>query len=574
MNYDGFTLAAVAAELQNAIVRGRIQKIRQHNATDLTLEIRGVGHTYRLFLSADARFARVYLTAANEAVRKQAPNFCMLLRKHLSGAFVTAVNQVGMDRILQIHTESPDHAQHVLILELMGKHSNIILVNPEARILGAAKHVGSSISRYRQVLPGRDYLPPPGGDKADPRSTDAAAFDALWNESFKEEPDAKSVSGWLVKTFGGFGPFLAAEVVRRASADGQIDRDNICEEVLTIGAVARDSNYEPVFITGQRGEALMAYPMPSVQFPEDKQHARESINEALDTLFRSLVSHTELDDQRKQTLTAIRRAGASRKQTLKSIERTISESGKSERYKQLGELLIANLHAFEKGKKSITVVDYYDPAAPEIEIELDEKLTPHANAERYFKRSHKARDAAETAQQRKAHVLKEIGILEAAAQEAESAEDVDALKSLRKMLTDLDILRPEIDLEKTPAEEFGGERIRRIITPEGWEILYGENAKANDYLTQRVARPNDVWLHARQVVGAHVIIRTAGHKGGVPRPVLYQAARTAAQNCEAKHSSLVPVDHTLRKYVRKPRSSAPGFVTYRGEKTIDINPKA
>ncbi|MCL5104660.1 MAG: NFACT family protein [Armatimonadetes bacterium] len=565
MTYDGFTLAAAVAELNARLVGGRIQKIRQHNPTDVTLEIRGPGHTYMLFFSVDARFSRVYLTASAEPVPQEPPNFCMVLRKHAEGGYVTGIEQVGMDRIVKLHIEYPDHTRFTLIMEIMGKHSNLILVDSQGKILGAVKHVGSSISRYRQVLPGREYLPPPGGEKVDLRRLDAEAFDRLWDES-------GDLRAWLMNTFSGFGPFLADEIVARASEGDAVNPDRVREELLQVGEMARTGAFVPVFITDEHGKGLMVYPMPSVRFPASQQHARASINEALDTLFRSLVSRTALDEERTQVLTAIRRAQAARKQTLKSIERTISESENADRYRQTGELLLANLHSLEAGAKSAALTNFFDPDMGEVLVDLDEKLTPQQNAERYFKRYQKARDAVSTASERRTLVQRDIAALESARVEAESTRTVESLKDLRKMLFDRDLLRQEVVHEKQESE-FGGEKIRRMMTPEGWEILYGENSKANDYLTQRVARPNDLWLHARSITGAHVVIRTAGHSGDVPRPVLIRAAKLAAQNSDAKHSSLVPIDHTLRKFVRKPRGSAPGYVIYRNEKTIDVNPK-
>lgn len=572
MIYDGFTLAAVTAEIKRILIGGKIQKIRQHNDTDITLEIRGPGHTYMLFFSVDARFPRVYLTASIQPVPQEPPNFCMLMRKYASGAYIVDIEQAGLDRVLKIKIEYPDHTRYYLIFELMGKHSNLILVDENNKILGAAKNIGASVSRYRQVLPGRDYMPPPGNDKIDPRTVDAATFDRLWDAASRQLADNAAYQKWVMSTFSGIGPFLADEIIARSSEDSGVSQDKVREEILQLGDMIRNSTYEPVFITGERGEGLMVYPMPSLQFPATQQHPRASINEALDALFRTLVTRSVLEDEKTQTLTAIRRAMAARTQSLKSIDRTVAESKNAEKYKQIGELILGNLHAIEKGAKSVKLVDYFDSEMPEIDIELDEKLTPQQNSERYFKRFQKARDSVYVAENRRARTVRELDLLEAARTEVEGAKSVEAIKDLRKMLLEQELLRQEIIQEKQ-AEEFGGERIRRFFTPEGWEILYGENSKANDYLTQRVARPNDLWLHARSITGAHVVVRTAGHKGGVPRPILTQAAKIAAQNSDAKHSSLVPIDYTYRKYVRKPRSSAPGFVTYRNEKTIDINPK-
>lgn len=570
MTYDGFLLAAVADELRQTIVRGRVQKIRQSSDTDVLLEIRGVGHSYLLLISVDARFPRVYLTASPPKPLPEPPNFCMVLRKFVSGAFVSAVKQVEMDRIVHFELSSSEHGALTLVLELMGKHSNLILVNSEGKILGAAKHVGSSISRFRQVLPGREYIAPPGEPKVDPRRLDSEAFDGLWNLPAQADPPA--VKQWLMNTFSGFGPFLADEIVLRSTSDGAISAERVREEMLGLADMARRSAYEPVMVTNEAGFATTVYPMPSVQFPASQQHPRASINEALDTLFRSLVTRTALDEERTQTATAIRRAMAARKQTLKSIQRTVEESCKAERYKQIGEILLANLHAIEKGVKSVALPDFFDPEMPEIEIELDEKLEPQANAERYFKRYRKARDAAASAESRLSQAGGEIASLTSALQDAETAKTVEALRELRASLTSGGLLRQEVSHEK-PEGEFPGYRIRRVNTADGWEILYGENSTSNDYLTQKVARPNDVWLHARQITGAHVIVRMAGRKPPAPRPVLIQAAKIAAMNCDAKHSSLVPVDYTLRKFVNKPRGSAPGRVIYRNEKTIDVNPK-
>lgn len=568
MTYDGFVLSAIIAELKRTILRGRVQKIRQSSDTDILMEIRGVGHTYTLLISVDARFPRVYLTASPAKALPEPPNFCMLLRKYVSGSFVTGIEQAGMDRIAHIAIDSSEHGKLMLILEIMGKHSNLILVNSEGKILGAAKHVGSSISRYRQTLPGRDYIPPPGVPKIDIRTIDEDAFEQMWGDFLRTESESRDMRRWLMDKFSGFGPFLADEIVERSRGDHAGIRD----ELLQLRDMVKNGSYEPVFITDAKGLGLMVYPTPSLQYPPDRQHARNNINEAIDTLFRTLISRTTLDEERTQTLTAIRRAMASRRQTLKSIVRTIEESKKAERYKQIGDIILGNVHALEKGAKTVVLADFYDPDMTEIEIELDEKLGPQENAERYFKRYRKSRDAAATAQSRRKQTQYELDKLQSGMEEAESANTVDALRNIRSAFTSSGLLRQEISHEKQEAE-FGGHRIRRVNTPDGWEILYGESSTANDYLTGKIARPNDVWLHARQITGAHVVVRMAGRKGGAPRPILTQAAKIAAMNCDARHSSLVPVDYTLRKYVNKPRGSAPGFVVYRNEKTIDINPK-
>jgi predicted ribosome quality control (RQC) complex YloA/Tae2 family protein len=560
MTYDGLITAAVIAELKRRIVGARIQSVRQHNDTDLTLEIRATGRTYRLFISVGARFPRVYLTATSESVPQTPPGFCMLLRKHIEGGFVTDIEQVRMDRIIVFRIGRGGSEPLSLTLEIMGKHSNLILLDHQGRILGAAKMIGSSVSRVRQILPGRDYLLPPGSDKLDIRDLTDSGFNDLWSL----KPEDQSAADWLMSTFSGFGPFLAHEIAARGET-----ADTPLGALTQLAESVRTEAFDPVFINDDRGRDLMVYPIHSIQYADSQQHPRASINEALDAFFRTLIARSELDDERAQLLTAIRRSIASRKQTLKSVERTLAESKNADRYRQIGELLMGNLNAIQKGAKSVALVDYFDPDMPEIDVELDEKLTPRQNAERYFKRFQKSRDAVDTSTKRRQVALDQLDLLFKAQNDAEAASHIATLRELRKMLEKQSLLR-SIEPHLRHVDEFGGQRIRRIETPDGWEILYGESAQANDYLTQKVARPNDVWLHARSITGAHVVIRMAGRSGAPPQAVLLAASRIAARNSDAKNSSLVPVDHTLKKHVRKPRGSAPGFVIYTHEKTIDV----
>ncbi len=561
MNYDGLIVAAVAAELRRSLAGARVQGVRQHNATDLTIELRSPGQTHRLFCSADAEFPRFYLSAVSEAVPETPPGFCMLLRKHLVGTRLAEISQVRMDRIVIFKFVRSQSEPLRLVLEIMGKHSNVILIDHQDKILGAAKHIGSSVSRARQILPGRDYSLPPGADKIDIASLQQQQFHALWQARSHHQ----ELCDWLVKTFSGFGPFLAAEIGARVASEAE---ESVWHELSLLGEVVRSELYSPVFITNEHGQDLLVYPVCSAQFPDIQQHPRRSINEALDAFFRSAVARRRLDEARGTLLTSIGRAIASRRQALKSIQRTLAESENAERYRQIGELILSNKHLVGKGDTSVVLTNYFDDDLREIEIELDAKLSAQQNAERYFRRYRKARDSSLSAEQRRTKALADLERLEAAAEEAKSASSVEAVSAIRHKLLSEGYLR-----ETTPAEPqplFDGHRIRRVVTENGWEILYGESAQANDYLTQKIARPNDVWLHARAVVGAHVVVRASGRKENVPAGVLMEAASIAARNSQARHSSLVPVDYTLRKHVRKPRGSAPGFVTYSCERTIDV----
>lgn len=572
MTYDGLVLAAVAAELKRSLTGGPIQQVRQHNDTDLTLEIRTRGRTYRLFMSVNARFPRVYTSASSESVPQTAPNFCMLLRKYIKGSFVRAVEQVGLDRVLQIHTEAPDGNRNVLVLEIMGKHSNLILLSDTGKILGAIKHVGSSVSRYRQILPGRDYVPPPGGTKENPIEISRESFDALWREGMNHEPSRDDVKHWLVAAFSGIGPFLAEEIMARAD---QASQEAVWDSLEILRQIVTAHDYAPVLVTDDRGIAKYAYPIPVSQFSMQNQHERQSIDETLDTLFRSLVTRDEFDAEYTGLETAIKRSIAWREQNLRDLDKALAEGRQADRYKQLGELIVASQVNIVKGQSSAKVVDYYDPEMSEIEIALDEKLTPKENAERYFRRYRKAMEGSQTAAARQSEIRLELETLKSEKDNLAKASSVETLRSIRQILTGKGLLRVETRAHvpgKREEPEFPGYKIRRVTSSAGLEILYGENSQSNDYLTTKVARPNDYWLHARSVTGAHVIIRTGNNPDGVTKSTIQEAAEVAAKNSEAKHSSIVAVDYTLKKYVRKRKGSATGLVNYEKERTIDVNP--
>jgi predicted ribosome quality control (RQC) complex YloA/Tae2 family protein len=572
MTYDGFILAAVAAELKKQIERGQIQNIRQHNESDFTFEIRAGGKSYLLFMSVSARFSRIYTASTNQPVPKTAPNFCMLLRKHLKGSFIKSVEQSGFDRVLQIYTEAADGNRNVLVLELMGKHSNLILLSDSGRILGAAKNITAAVSRYRQVLPGRDYMPPPGGAKANPIIVTDEEFNGLWHDGLSVEATPEDVKHWLVAAFSGIGPFLAEELMRRAD---EPTPEAIRAALRDLQQIIFNQDFAPVLITDDRGAAIYAYPIPVDQYPSANQHGRYSMNEVLDTLYRDIIKRDAFNAEYSGLETSIRRSIAWRDQMLRDLDKALAESEQAERYKQFGELILAGANAIVKGQKVAKVVDYYDPEMSEAEIPLDEKLSPKENAERYFRRYKKAVEGASTAVDRQKEIRTDIKILESAKEKLPTAPAVENLRELRKMLTQQGLLRAEPKPPipgKKEEPEFGTAKIRRTTSSDGLEILYGENSQSNDYLTTKVARPNDIWFHARSVTGAHVIVKTANRPETVPPGTIRQAAEIAARNSDAKHSSLVAVDYTLKKFVRKPRAAAPGFVIYEKEKTIDVTP--
>jgi predicted ribosome quality control (RQC) complex YloA/Tae2 family protein len=566
--YDSLTLRAVTDELRRVLLGGMVQHIAQPEASDLVLTVRNRGTNHSLLLSCDPTSARAHLTHIKRSNPPSPPAFCMLCRKYLEAARIREVEQRGVDRILDITLEDGEGRLFRLVAELMGKHSNLLLLTEDGVILDAAKRITRKVSRHRETLPGRPYVAPPAQeDRLDPFQETNDELAAFASQQ-PEDPEAQAAR--IMGRFAGISPFLAAELVQRARAESL---EAAWEEIFGHGG---RGDWMPVLVRNERAESVGAYPFPTVQYPPEGQHGRDSINTALDHFYGTALPRAEVDAARHELTTALDRAIKAKERHRESLERSLSESGRSEEYKQIGELLLANLHAVEPQAASVTVIDYYSPNSPERAITLDPRKSGKENAEAYFRRYHKAKDGAAIQRAQLESTTDELAALRAAQHRLSACDDLSSLKALRAELLRDGALRggraaePSTD-KRQP--DFQGKKIRTIQTPEGWEIYFGENSEANDFLTSRVASPNDIWLHVRANASAHVVIRTKNDPTSVPVSVIQKAALLAARHSAAKHSSMVPVDYTLKKFVRRPRGSASGAALYKNEKTVYVSPK-
>ncbi len=562
MIYDAFTLAACAAEMRAALSGLIVHQVRQPDTLSICLVCRTRNREAQALLSADARFARAHLTVSRPSGPPTPPGFCQLLRKHIKGARVEDVRQIGLDRILRIDFRPHEGEATALIHEIMGRHSNIILVNEGGRVLGAAKVVGRSISRTRQVLPGQPYQPPPA-PKQDPRGVTADQFVSLRAQN----PDADAAR-WLTATFAGISPVLGAEVVSRAGANSPVD---LYESMRLLLGIWERRDFQPVLLSSPERRCEEVYPLPLKHLPPSIQHPRPAVSEALDATVRAEISLGETESLRTELLKLVRRGLDKLTRESEDLLDVLAHPARADDLRKTGQILSAHFRDIPPGASSVTVPDLFDPEMKPVTIALAPHLSPRDNVERTFRLARKAEDRVTAARRRLPEIGASIERLERASIQAAEAQSADELKALRSALQTARFIAPASTAAALRPEErpFAGQRIRTFASPDGMEILMGENAEANDYLTTRVAGANDVWLHARGVKGAHVVIRMAGGKN-VPPGTLREAARIAADNSDAKHSSYVPVDWTLRKFVRKPRKSAPGLVTYTHEKTIHV----
>lgn len=559
--FDSIILAAISAELNRTLAGGRVDKIHQPSPLDVVLTIRNNGANFNLLISADAKSPRIHLTSVKRPNPKTPPNFCMLARKYLEGARLIEVSQAGFDRILHVKFSAYDGERVTLIVEIMGKHSNVILVNDAGRILGAVKPVGRTKNRYREILPGRDYVAPPPQNKLDPLGVTKEEFDALYADTFSGD-----IAAWLTKTFTGISPFAARELAARS------EETTLADEFFEFFDAIRAGEFMPVLISDDSGHTIGYYAFPSLQYPAANQHERTSISLVADIYYNTELPKQSFEHAKDDLVNHLRREIESREHAEASILENIVECEDAERFKQIGELILSQTASIREDASSVTLVDYYANGAT-IEVDLDPQLNAAENAEAYFKKYHKAVSGAEVLRERLNETRAEIESLRQMLAEAES---VDSEEGVHELLEDVEargihVKKREEPTAKKQKPEFDGYRISKV-TSNGWEILVGQNSEANDHLLTRVAKPNDLWIHVKASPSAHVVIRTNGKPDSVPRNVLYAAAELATQHSNSKHSSLVPVDYTLRKYVRKPKGAPAGKALYVNEKTIYVTP--
>lgn len=578
ITFDSLTLASTVDSLQE-LLNGRIQRISQPSEYDLILTVYAARYgEARWLINCSTQWARTHLITQRLPNPPQPPAFCMTLRKYIEGGTILSIAQRRFDRILDVTIRGHEGQVYLLTAELMGRHSNIILVSPDGFILQAAKLISSKVNRVREVLPGRDYLPPPDQGQPDPRGITADHFQT-WLHS--AAPD--DFTGWLRNSFEGISGTLAGEIDFRSTQEPS--SNIIAARWAAFDSVfrpAREQSWQPLQVQDAAGAIIGAYPLPLQSIPATQQTAAPDIHTALEHYYSVAVPQAIFEQQRRSLLGALQKALSTQQHAMHQVEQGVQERGRADQYRRWGELILANLHQIQKGQEKAEVLDYYAEPPATITVTLDPTQTPQQNAERLYQRARHVENNAnrlKTLQQQLSTQAEAIATL---ITQVEQATDVSQIETLRTHATGQGWLHgtgataeagkgtTKGQAQQKPA--FEGKRVRTFTSPEGWQVLLGENAEANDYLVQRVSRPNDWWLHVRAGTGSHVVIPTQNNPQRVPTATLLFAAQLAAANSRARHSSLVAVDYTLRKYVRRPRGGAPGFVTYTHEKTLDVTP--
>ena len=559
MAFDGITVSAITHELQETLTGGRIAKIAQPEADELLLTIKSSKGQRRLYISASASLPLIYLTDENKPSPMTAPNFCMLLRKHVGNGKITGISQPGLERIIMMDIEHLDELGDLrkkrLIIEIMGKHSNIIFCDEQGMIIDSIKHVSAQMSSVREVLPGRKYFIPDTMQKHDPLSTGEDIF----KEALKEKP--MPVSKAIYTSFTGISPVVAEEICYLAGLDSRIPASELDTDILThlyrqftyyLDEI-RQKDYRPVIYYKDRTPVEFNAVKLS-HYENYEQESFDSISKVLSTYYATRNTITRIRqksaDLRHVVQTALERNH--KKYDLQS--RQLKDTEKREKYKIYGELINTYGYGLEPGSKSLTCLNYY--TNEKITIPLDATMTPQENSQKYFAKYNK--------QKRTFEALSTLI--------QETSEDIQYLDSISNAL---DIAMSEADLAQIKEELTQSGYIRRkytkkkvkltskplhYISSDGYDIYVGKNNLQNDELTFSFANGGDWWFHAKDAPGSHVIVKANGEE--LPDRVFEEAGKLAAYYSKNKGSDKVEIDYVEKKHVKKPNGAKPGFVVY------------
>lgn len=568
MALDGIVTRAIVHELQSC--RGaRINKIYQPNDRDIVFHIRTQQGNAKLLLSANPTYPRVHLTQETFLNPAEAPMFCMILRKHCESGIIEDIQQVGMERIIHItirqRDELGDISSKKIIVELMGRHSNIILLDPASgTILDGINHVTPAISSYRVVMPGFSYTNPPEQHKLNPLETLQEAFreSCLLNE--------EQAVPWLVGAFSGLSPLAAQEIANRAGegSPGELEGEKDCGSLWSafdeVMEQVRNHQYTPV--TGVNAKGKSVFSVIPLTLLVDETTTYESVSRCMEDYYGDKAQRDTVKQKVSDLLRFLQNERTKNIKKLDNLKMDLKEAGDADRYRIFGELLFASLHQIQKGDREVLLVNFYDEEQATVTIPLDPLLTPSDNAQRYFKKYNKYKNSLAVIDEQLIKTREEINYIENLLQQLSHAS-----------LNDIDEIRDELiqqgylrDRNRKAKKKKKNDKptLHVYTSSEGIELYVGKNNLQNEYVTNRLASSNDTWLHTKDIPGSHVVIRSSDYGDAT----LQEAAQLAAYYSQAKESSSVPVDYTLIRHVRKPNGAKPGFVIYDNQKTLFVTP--
>ena len=543
MPMDGLTIGAVVYELNNLLSGARIDRVNQPEEDEIYFFLRNNSENYKLILCSNATFARLNITEYSKPNPPTPSNFCMLLRKHLTGGKISSFKQIENERIVIItfdcFNDFNEPVTKKIILEIMGKHSNIIFVDENNRIFDSIKRVNSLMSRVRLVQPGMEYTLPPSQGKKNP---------------FTEENFKMDYARIISDTYMGISRQAAEEIAYRCT-----DNDNGFSEYIDL---YKNHNFSPVILLDENNDAQDFFAVKQERFMLDFQKEYETISSAIDEFFVLRDKAQRVKERSHGLKVKLTNALEKAEKKLAQQQEKIRECNDMEKYRVFGELLTANIYLVKKGAKSVTVQNYYDDMNY-LEIPLDNTISPGANAQKYFKTYNKLKTASKLIEGQIQKTNEEIEYITVQLENLEKCECSEDINEIRQELTDQGYIKAQ-KIKQKKVES----RPMHFVSSSNIDIYVGKNNTQNDYLTLHFAASDDLWLHTKDVHGSHVIIKSKEPD----TKTIEEAAQLAAYYSKGKTSALVPVDATKRRFVKKPSGSLPGKVIYTNQTTYYITP--
>ena len=582
MSFDALCMHAVRDELETLLLGGHIEKVVPLSDLEMGLRVRSCHRDYNLLMSADPQSARLHLVGGTlRRLTDQVTPFVLLMRKYVRGGRIASVDQPTLERVVKLTVEKRHEdgstTTCAIIIEAMGRHSNVILVGPDGRVLDAIKRVPSSLSRQRPVLPHLPYSPPPATEKLNPLSPLLARQLAA---ASRQVGPASPLWRFLQESVTGLGPLSAREVVHRATGNvassvGQAPSwERVADTLVALLRPLETREWAPTVVV-RDGEVIHFAPYSLTQFPESQLERVASISEAVERAHAEKLRLRPGEALRAPLRASLQERLERVRRREESLRHALARGERAEGLKKWGQAILASVSQIRPGQVEL--------AWEGETIALDPRLSPSENAQRYFKEYAKARDAS-----------REIpALLEAARLEREYLEQMLALADLAEDEVELRTISRELAEATSGAgagsrstsprprphpRQRGGKQkadqpagtVKRFTSSDGCQILVGGSARGNERVTFQLGTASDLWLHARGVPGAHVVLKLGGREP--PRGALLEAARLAARHSQARDSTRVPVDYTLLRYVKKVKGGPPGLVTYTQERTVRVDP--
>lgn len=577
MSYDGIVTRAVVDELKDKLLGGRIDKVYQQEKDEILIKVYSKGENHKLVISASSNNPRMHLTKFSKENPKEPPMFCMLLRKHLIGGTILNIEQFSLDRIVFIDVSAIDElgepTENRLIVEIMGKHSNIILINKESKIIvDSVKRVYEDMSRVREVTPGIEYVSPPDQDKMNPLISTSADF----YKNFEISKDNLKIFKFFYFNYTGLSPLISREICFKANVDidrnigslEDIDKERLFLSFDSLMSKIRNSDYNPTMIMDDEDNIIAFYALDLEQFGDEYKSRSNSISKTLDENYHLKDTSDRINQKSNSIKKSINVKLDRASSKLAKQKNELLESKDREKYKVYGDLISANLHNIPRGEKSVELSNFYDENMKTISIPLNIKLSPVQNAQRFYKRYSKLKTAHNLLLKQIPETQNEIDYLENVILSLENSDEIYEIEEVKEELIQEGYLKSSKKDKRSKRSKIS--KPRHFLSRDDIDIYVGKNNRQNDFLTFKSSNRSDIWMHVQKMPGSHVIIGNNGEE--IPDSTLEDAAILAAYYSKGKNLKHVNIDYTERKNVKKFKGAKAGMVIYNNFKTINANP--